>query len=172
MAKNNETKSVSLVNRTNYQKKVTEFALLKEQISVLESKSKPLGEAIKEYVKFTGTKTDTGGYISDLEEVVVEARSRQKIEFDQQKVIAVLINKPELLSQVVKAVTVIDEDVINKLYENGELTSEEVAQMATVTITHSLHVSKKEEMPEVAQTKTTLTAASTKRKLLPKKMAH
>ena len=151
------------ITRDNYARKVAEYTLLKEQIAMLEARRAPLGDSIKDYVKTVGTKTDTGGYISDLGDLVVEARTRQKIEFDQQKVITVLINKPELLNQVLKAVPVIDEDMINTLYEKGDLTSDEVQRMATVTISHSLYVTKKEDMPEVEQK----VAASAKKKFIP-----
>ena len=144
--------SATVIHKGNFAKKCGELRLLKDQIATLEKEAKPLAAQIKEFTIFSGVKTDTGGFVADLDEFVVEARAKTTVTYNVDKVGAVLLQRPELIGRCIKVVPKVDADAINELYESGELTSDEVHSMADVTTTHSLYVSRKENMPEVVKT--------------------
>ena len=144
--------SSTVIHKGNFAKKCGELRLLKDQIATLEKEAKPLAAQIKEFTIFSGVKTDTGGFVADLDEFVVEARAKTSIAYRVDKIETVLKHRPELVGICIKQIPQVDADAINELYESGELTSDEVRSMADVTTTHNLYVSRKENMPEVVKT--------------------
>ena len=142
----------SVIHKGNFAKKCGELRLLKDQIATLEKEAKPLAAQIKEFTIFSGVKTDTGGFVSDLDEFVVEARAKTTVTYNVDKVGTLLLQRPELLGRCIKVVPTVDAAAINELYESGELTSDEVHSMADVTTTHGLYLTRKEKLPEVVKT--------------------
>ena len=140
-----------VIHSGNYAKMCQELRLLKDQIAILEKEAKPLASQIKDYTMYSGIKTDTGGFISDLDEFIVDARAKTSVTYNIDKVSAILLQRPELISKCIKVIPTVDTDAINELYENGELSSEEVQSMADVMTSHSLYITRKENMPEVVK---------------------
>ena len=158
--------ATTVIHKGNFAKKCGELRLLKDQIATLEKEAKPLAAQIKEFTMYSGVKTDTGGFVSDLDEFIVEARAKTAVVYNLDKVGAALLQRPELIGKCIKVVPVVDADAINQLYESGELTGDEVQAMADVTTTHSLYLTRKENMPEAVKA-----SAQVKKPLPPKRKA-
>ena len=148
-----------IIHQGNFENKCAELKLLKEQIKALDIQAKPLGEAIKEFAKVIGSQTDTGGFVSELERFTVEARAKNSVVFDEDKVRMLLLQRPELTNDLYKLTQVIDTEGIDRLYNNGQLSDDEMASMVKVTTSHSLYITEREEMPAIAES-----AAQVKRK--------
>lgn len=141
----------TIVHQGNFPARCRELRLLKDQIATLEKEAKPLADEVKKYVMFAGTKTDSGGFVSDLEDYLVEARAKTSVTYNMDKVRLLMLQRPELLNECVRVSYDVDTDAINRLYEAGTLTSEEVKSMTDMTTSHSLYVTNKDKMPEVQQ---------------------
>ena len=121
------------IHTGNYANKARELRLLKDQIAALEKEAKPLAALIREYTMRSGAKTDTGGYVAELGDLVVEARARTTVAYTLDKVKVALLDRPDLLAKCVRVATEVDPEAINAMYESGEIDGDTVRRMADVS---------------------------------------
>ena len=137
---------------------VNEYSALSEQSKTLESRKSYLSKKIKEYAVKHGTKDDKGSYIIQNDEYV----------FGQVASISIVMKdniidnlKKMGFDDCVHKVEVVDKDLIDKYYNEGAITDDNLKELfETKENTPRVMVKKLEEMPEVK----VYNAASTKKR--------
>jgi len=161
-----------LITGVNFSQKVDEYHLMNTQKKALENNMDKLKSSLKAYVQKAGTKNDTGSFIIETKNLVIEERAVKKIEPSLEKVIAQFAHKPEVISEVVKVRTYLDEEALERLLEQGTITAEEVESICDITTNYSFYVTPKEEIPEVLKSSVSSAAALRRKPMLkPKKKA-
>ena len=138
----------------------SEYDEVSAKIKELESRKKVLADKIKEGSEKYGVKNDKGSYYLEDDNYIVGKVARKTFKIDQDKAISVLRNKG--LGDIVDVVTVetVNEDRLNSAVQEGRISINEVEDFTNVSVSYSVSVAHKEEMPEVEQS--TLKAARTK----------
>ena len=138
----------------------SEYDEVSAKIKELESRKKVLADKIKEGSEKYGVKNDKGSYYLEDDNYIVGKVARKTFKIDQDKAISVLRNKG--LGDIVDVVTVetVNEDKLNNAVQEGRISINEVEDFTNVSVSYSVSVAHKEEMPEVEQS--ILKAARTK----------
>ena len=123
------------------------------QIKVLEEEKKALSDKIKEGAEKLGVKDDCGSYYLDSDNYIMGKVASKSIKIDQTKAVEVL--KKKGLSSCVDTITIetVNEEKLEQAVSKKEITLEEVEEFTDIKVSYKVSVKKKEEMPEVEQSR-------------------
>lgn len=137
--------------------KVQEYNDLRTQSKLIKTRMDSLAKEIKLYLSNTVTPDSKGSYYEENDDFVYGSQAKKSIKINEDKATA-LFKKMGVLDKVVDVKTVINEDKVSKLVENGELTVEELEQVLDTKVTYSIDIKEKtksEDMPVVDKASST-----------------
>lgn len=128
-----------------------EYAELSAQIKELETKKKDLADKIKSGAESFGVKDDKGSYYLENDQHILGKVAKKSFKIDQEKAVETLESIG--LGDVVDIVTVktINEDKLSKAVAEKRITLDTVKKFTSETVSYSVLVKEKEEVPEVEQ---------------------
>ena len=130
-------------------KKVEEYASLREQQGLIKKRMDTLATEIKDYALKNGSKDDKGSCYLENDSFTFGAMAKTSINLNQEEAIAFL--KGRKFTDAIKVVTMesVDEQKLEEHINNGDIDSADLEAMTTCKTTFSVSVLKKEVMPEV-----------------------
>ena len=146
---------------------VQEYNELRKQESLLKKRKDELAKLIKDHASNHGTKDSTGSAYCESDRFIFGSQVRKSVKLNHDKAREFLVPLG-LYEKVVEMKEVVNEDKIEQLIIDGELTDEDLEQMVDIKTTYSVSVTERqveEEMPEI-----TVENSVKKRKLLKKKV--
>lgn len=128
-----------------------EYADISAQIKQLEERKKSLSEKIKQGAEQFGVKDDKGSYYLESDSFIMGKVAKKSFKIDQDKAVKTLESMG--IGDVVDVVTVktVNEDKLQKAVQEKRLTISDVKGFTNESISYSVSVKEKEEVPEVEQ---------------------
>lgn len=128
-----------------------EYADISAQIKQLEERKKTLAEKIKQGAEQFGVKDDKGSYYLESNSFIMSKVAKKSFKIDQDTAVKTLESMG--IGDVVDVVTVktVNEDKLQKAVADKRLTLNDVKRFTTESISYSVSVKEKEEVPEVEQ---------------------
>lgn len=145
------------------EQKVTEYDKLRAQSKTIKSQMDKLSAQIKDSAEKLGTKDDKGSYFYETDQYIFGKVAKKSVSFSEEK--AIKFFKKKGLDKCIDIVEVINEEAVSGYVSSGDITYEELDDITQTKTTFAVDVKKKEEMPEIEQTRVPL-VASAKPKLL------
>ena len=142
-----------------------EYYSLREQKKTIEDRMKYLADQIKANAERVGVKDDKGSFYAEDEQYVYGKQCKKSVSFDKDK--ALDFFKSHGHDECIDTVEVINEDAVEGLINSGVISFEDLESITTTKVSYAIDIKKKEDMPVVEQTETSL-AASKKTRLIPK----
>ena len=130
---------------------VQEYNELRKQESLLKKRKDELAKLIKEHASEHGTKDSTGSSYCESDKFVFGSQVRKSVKLNHDKAKAFLLGVG-LYEQVVETKEVINEDKVEQLLINGDISDEDLESMVDIKTTYSVRVTERqveEDMPDV-----------------------
>ena len=130
---------------------VQEYNELRKQESLLKKRKDELAKLIKEHANEHGTKDSTGSSYCESDKFVFGSQVRKSVKLNHDKAKAFLLGVG-LYEQVVETKEVINEDKVEQLLINGDISDEDLESMVDIKTTYSVSVTERqveEDMPDV-----------------------
>ena len=130
---------------------VQEYNELRKQESLLKKRKDELSKLIKEHASEHGTKDSTGSYYCESDKFVFGSQVRKSVKLNHDKAKAFLLGVG-LYEQVVETKEVINEDKVEQLLINGDISDEDLESIVDIKTTYSVSVTERqveEDMPDV-----------------------
>ena len=130
---------------------VQEYNELRKQESLLKKRKDELAKLIKEHASEHGTKDSTGSSYCESDKFVFGSQVRKSVKLNHDKAKAFLLGIG-LYEQVVETKEVINEDKVEQLLINGDISDEDLESMVDIKTTYSVSVTERqveEDMPDV-----------------------
>ena len=129
-----------------------EYAEISAQIKQLEEIKKSLADRIKAGAEQLGVKDDKGSFYLESENYIMGKVAKKSFKINQEEAVKVLVSMG--LGDVVDEVVVktVNEDKLQKAVQNNRLSLDVVKGFTTESVSYSVSVKEKEEVPEVEQT--------------------
>lgn len=140
-------KVVKKPNKLAIERKVAEYDRLREEKKIIEERISSLSSEIKSYAESFGSADSSGSYYCDSEKFIYGSTAKRTAKLNAEKAMTFL--KMKGYKDAIKTVEVIDEDVVEQLYNEGKITNKEMDSILEIKETRSISVKKKEEAPEV-----------------------
>ena len=130
---------------------VSEYNELKIREKLIKDRKAVLADAIKSYSLANGTKDDNGSFYSDCDGFTYGAQCKKSVKFDDDK--AVMFFQSKGYEDCVKLVPQIVESAVEKRFNDGDITTEELESITKTSVSYAVTVKAKEEViTEVQQT--------------------
>lgn len=128
-----------------------EYADISAQIKKLEEQKKALAEKIKSGAEQFGVKDDKGSFYLENDSFIMGKVAKKSIKIDQDTAVPTLesMGLGDVVDEVV--VKTVNEDRLQKAVTEKRITIKEVEKFTKVSVSYSVSVKEKEEMPEVEQ---------------------
>lgn len=153
-----------LITGVNFPQKVEEYHLMNTQKKALTDKMENLKANLKAYIQKNGVKnSDTGTFMIETQKLIAEERAVKKVIPSLDKVIINFANRPEIISEVVKVTTYLDEEALEKLLSQDIISTQDIENICDINTSYAFYVTQKEEMPE-AERSTFTSAVAQRRK--------
>ena len=130
---------------------VQEYNELRKQESLLKKRKDELAKLIKEHASEHGTKDSTGSSYCESDKFVFGSQVRKSVKLNHDKAKAFLLGSG-LYEQVVETKEVINEDKVEQLLINGDISDEDLESIVDIKTTYSVSVTERqveEDMPDV-----------------------
>lgn len=130
---------------------VQEYNELRKQESLLKKRKDELAKLIKEHANEHGTKDSTGSSYCESDKFVFGSQVRKSVKLNHDKAKAFLLGVG-LYEQVVETKEVINEDKVEQLLINGDISDEDLESIVDIKTTYSVSVTERqveEDMPDV-----------------------
>lgn len=130
---------------------VQEYNELRKQESLLKKRKDELAKLIKEHASQNGTKDSAGSFYCESDKFVFGSVVRKTVKLNHDKAKTFLLGVG-LYEQVVETKEVINEDKVEQLLINGDITDEDLESMVDIKATYSVSVTERqveEDMPEI-----------------------
>lgn len=130
---------------------VQEYNELRKQESLLKKRKDELAKLIKEHASEHGTKDSTGSSYCESDKFVFGSQVRKSVKLNHDKAKAFLLGVG-LYEQVVETKEVINEDKVEQLLINGDISDEDLESIVDIKTTYSVSVTERqleEDMPDV-----------------------
>ena len=130
---------------------VQEYNELRKQESLLKKRKDELAKLIKEHASEHGTKDSTGSSYCESDKFVFGSQVRKSVKLNHDKAKAFLLGIG-LYEQVVETKEVINEDKVEQLLINGDISDEDLESIVDIKTTYSVSVTERqveEDMPDV-----------------------
>lgn len=149
--KKKDTSKKSLFDISDVEQMAVDYHSVSETIKALTSKKSSLSDTLKKCAMDLGNKDDKGSYYVGAGSYEVGAVCKHSIKLNSEKAIA-FCNKRGFSNVIKKRVVEeIDEEALTTLFNDGEITEEELKSLTDEKIDYSVSVKLKEEMPAVEQ---------------------
>ena len=159
MALKKKSKVTSLFTKKDAEKMAEEYSEISKQIKMLQDKKTDLATKLKQMAESLGVVDDKGSSYIDGEDFIIGKVAKKSVSIDQSKGVDLLEKKGLLKCVNVKTVKTVDEKAVEQAVADEELTEEDVQEFTKVSVSYSVSVKEKSEMPEVE-----VTTAAKKRK--------
>ncbi len=133
---------------------VAEYRELTKKESMIKKRKTELSALIKDYAQENGVKNDSGSFYCENENYTYGSMAKKSVTLDKVKA-EVFFKAKNLWDRVIKTVVTIDEDAVEKLVSEGEVTNEELESICEIKVSYAVDVKEKkreetvEEMPEI-----------------------
>ena len=130
---------------------VQEYNELRKQESLLKKRKDELAKLIKEHASEHGTKDSTGSSYCESDKFVFGSQVRKSVKLNHDKAKAFLLGVG-LYEQVVETKEVINEDKVEQLLINGDISDEDLESIVDIKTTYSVSVTERqveEDIPDV-----------------------
>ena len=130
---------------------VQEYNELRKQESLLKKRKDELAKLIKEHASEHGTKDSTGSSYCESDKFVFGSQVRKSVKLNHDKAKDFLLGVG-LYEQVVETKEVINEDKVEQLLINGDISDEDLESIVDIKTTYSVSVTERqveEDMPDV-----------------------
>ena len=130
---------------------VQEYNELRKQESLLKKRKDELAKLIKEHASEHGTKDSTGSSYCESDKFVFGSQVRKSVKLNHDNAKAFLLGVC-LYEQVVETKEVINEDKVEQLLINGDISDEDLESIVDIKTTYSVSVTERqveEDMPDV-----------------------
>ena len=130
---------------------VQEYNELRKQESLLKKRKDELAKLIKEHASEHGTKDSTGSSYCESDKFVFGSQVRKSVKLNHDKAKTFLLGIG-LYEQVVETKEVINEDKVEQLLINGDISDEDLESIVDIKTTYSVSVTERqveEDMPDV-----------------------
>lgn len=130
---------------------VQEYNELRKQESLLKKRKDELAKLIKEHASEHGTKDSTGSSYCESDKFVFGSQVRKSVKLNHDKAKAFLLGVG-LYEQVVETKEVINEDKVEQLLINGDISDEDLESIVDIKTTYSVSVTERQvedDMPDV-----------------------
>lgn len=154
----------AVLDKKTIEEMVAEYNELRLREKTISDRKKVLADAIKAFVLKNGTKDSKGSFYAENNSFTYGAQCKKSIKFDVEKASDFLkkIGHEECIIMTPS----IDGDAVSQLVEDGAMSFDDMESITKTSVTYSIDVKQKEEMPEVQ----TSTVAAASRKPLRKKV--
>ena len=159
MALKKKSKVTSLFTKKDAEKMAEEYSEISKQIKMLQDKKTDLATKLKQVAESLGVVDDKGSSYIDGEDFIIGKVAKKSVSINQSKGVDLLEKKGLLKCVNVKTVKTVDEKAVEQAVADEELTEEDVKEFTEVSVSYSVSVKEKSEMPEVE-----VTTAAKKRK--------
>lgn len=152
VTKKSSDKVTSLYSADDIGKMGKEYAELSAQIKELEARKKALADQIKEGAEKFGVKDDKGSYFLESDTLIMGKVAKKSFKINQDKAVSVL--EAMGLGDVLDVVTVktVNEDKLQSAVQDKRISLNTVEEFTDSSVSYSVSVKEKEEVPEVEQT--------------------
>lgn len=154
----------AVLDKKTIEEMVAEYNELRLREKTISDRKKVLADAIKAFVLKNGTKDSKGSFYSENDSFTYGAQCKKSIKFDVEKASDFL--KKIGHEECIVMTPSIDGDAVSQLVEDGAMSFDDMESITNTSVTYSIDVKQKEEMPEVQ----TSTVAAASRKPLRKKV--
>lgn len=147
-----ETNNIKpLFSIENIGKMGKEYAEVSAKIKQLEERKKFLADTIKNGVEQYGVKDDKGSYYLEDDSLIMGKVAKKSFKVDQEKAVEILESMG--LGDVIDVVTtkVVNEDRLQSAVQDRRITLDVVQDFTNESVSYSVSVKEKAEMPEVEQ---------------------
>ena len=129
-----------------------QYAEISAQIKQLEERKKELAEKIKNGAEQFGVKDDKGSYFLESDFFIMGKVARKSFKIDQENAVSTLVSMG--LGDVVDEVIVktVNEDRLQQAVQDNRLSLDVVRGFTKESVSYSVSVKEKEDVPEVEQT--------------------
>ena len=150
-AKKSDTKVTPMFTEDNVKSLGRQYADISSQIKALEEQKKALAEKIKQGAEQFGVKDDKGSFYLESEDLMMGKVAKKSFKIDQDKAVEILESMG--LGDVVDVVTtkVVNEDRLQSAVQDRRITLDVVQDFTNESVSYSVSVKEKAEMPEVEQ---------------------
>lgn len=124
-----------------------EYSDLSAQIKLMEEKKKFLADKLKVCAEKYGVKDDKGSYYLESDNFIVGKVARKSIKLDNDLAVSSL--EALGLGDVIDFVKTVNEEKLEKAISESRLSIEDVKSFTKETVSYSVLVKEKQEMPEV-----------------------
>ena len=122
---------------------VQEYNELRKQESLLKKRKDELAKLIKEHASEHGTKDSTGSSYCESDKFVFGSQVRKSVKLNHDKAKAFLLGIG-LYEQVVETKEVINEDKVEQLLINGDISDEDLESIVDIKTTYSVSVTERQ----------------------------
>lgn len=149
MALKKKTKVTSLFTKEDAEKMAEEYSEISKQLKMLQEKKTDLATKLKQIAESLGVADDKGSSYIDGEDFIIGNVAKRSVSIDQSKGVELLESRGLLKCVNVKMVKTVDEKAVEQAVADEELTVEDVKEFTKVSVSYSVSVKEKAEMPEV-----------------------
>ena len=129
-----------------------QYAELSAQIKQLEERKKELAEKIKNGAEKFGVKDDKGSFFLESDSFIIGKVARKSFKIDQENAVNTLVSLGlgDIVDEVI--VKTVNEDKLQQAVQDNRLSLDVVRGFTSESVSYSVSVKEKEEVPEVEQT--------------------
>lgn len=129
-----------------------QYAEISAQIKQLEERKKDLAEKIKNGAEQFGVKDDKGSFFLESDFFIMGKVARKSFKIDQENAISTLtaMGLGDVVDEVI--VKTVNEDRLQQAVQDNRLSLDVVRGFTNESVSYSVSVKEKEEVPEVEQT--------------------
>lgn len=160
-----KTKIKEVATKQNVDALMLEYNSLRSQETAIKKRKDAISAMLKDFAEREGTKDDKGSFYYEGDNFVVGKVAKKSIKFDMSAAVPLFHSKG--LADCLKYEPTVVEEKVEEHIAKGDITFEDMEIITKESVSYSISLKEKEEMPQVQQT--TIQAASKKPKLSIKK---
>lgn len=149
----------------NIMEQVSEYNMLRAKSKTIKSRMDELAKNIKAHLTKNVTPDSKGSYYAEDENFVYGNMAKKTIKLNEERA-KVFLQERNLLEKASDVKIVINEDKLEQLLANKEITMEELQTLVDTKVTYSIDIKEKQKEEEPVEVEV---ASSTKRRQLPKR---
>lgn len=149
----------------NIMEQVSEYNMLRAKSKTIKSRMDELAKNIKAHLTKNVTPDSKGSYYAEDDNFVYGNMAKKTIKLNEERA-KVFLQERNLLEKASDVKIVINEDKLEQLLANKEITMEELQTLVDTKVTYSIDIKEKQKEEEPVEVEV---ASSTKKRQLPKR---
>lgn len=149
----------------NIMEQVSEYNMLRAKSKTIKSRMDELAKNIKAHLTKNVTPDSKGSYYAEDDNFVYGNMAKKTIKLNEERA-KVFLQERNLLEKASDVKIVINEDKLEQLLANKEITMEELQTLVDTKVTYSIDIKEKQKEAEPVEVEV---ASSTKKRQLPKR---